>query len=383
MEKYIIAIFALVLLIVLGVSLRKLRNSTQKPKTGESGVLRKPFIYSYIGVLGITIFTLIGVYALLMNFEVVHRYTGTEWVAAIIFLLMDLPFIYMILLRANWKIEIEEKAFTYRNVFGKKKVYAYSNVETMAGRINKYYYNGKLIVGVSHFVENWNDLEKAIKKRKRNNIKNEREIKNINERRKYDENMFCTRQNKKIKIDQYVEYEEYVLRKVKSFWASHRDFFEKNDLKVTTKLEWFRNTLNGIRKSGEKFSDKRLEFEDGSGYICAIACYISPKDTDVEKNNEAWEKVWEKTDEAWENDDAWKQNGACEGNDDIRGKNDVINLFIKIGSLRRKPWRFGLEYIKINNLGDILWLCLNKYEDIAVEGYAAELEDFNESLKNI
>ncbi|MDR1939359.1 MAG: hypothetical protein LBQ40_01005 [Clostridiales bacterium] len=172
MEKYIIFAGAFVItaiLMMLGKPwLDKKFNKKPKPEKIPN-VLRQSKVYLYLGISGVILWPLIALYALLRSLKVVPGYTDDDRTASIAFLVISLPYIFMILLRMNWKIEIGKTAFTFWNIFRRKRVYNYNNVEMKFGSQGvKYYSNEKHIVTVSYLVDNWYDLENAIN---RNNQK--------------------------------------------------------------------------------------------------------------------------------------------------------------------------------------------------------------------
>ncbi|MFQ9754436.1 MAG: DUF6560 family protein [Barnesiella intestinihominis] len=70
-----------------------------------------------------------------------------------------------IFFQLNWRIEIREDEFEYRNLFRRKKVYKYSEVEVKElSRCTRFYRNGKHIVGISFLQDNCDALENAIYK---------------------------------------------------------------------------------------------------------------------------------------------------------------------------------------------------------------------------
>ena len=77
----------------------------------------------------------------------------------------DINGLSFIFFQLNWRIEIREDEFEYRNLFRRKKVYKYSEVEVKElSRCTRFYRNGKHIVGISFLQDNCDALENAIYK---------------------------------------------------------------------------------------------------------------------------------------------------------------------------------------------------------------------------
>lgn len=119
----------------------------------SSDFIRQPKYYLYVGIGGLIIFTFGGIYA----------YIDNAWPYSIICGLIDLFYVWIILLQNNWKIEIGETEFMYRNVFGIRKIYEYNEVAVKKlSRSTRFYINDKRIVTISYLQDNWDALERNI-----------------------------------------------------------------------------------------------------------------------------------------------------------------------------------------------------------------------------
>ena len=82
-----------------------------------------------------------------------------------ILIIFSILFSLFVFLQLNWRIEIREDEFEYRNLFRRKKVYKFSEVEVKElSRCTRFYRNGKHIVGISFLQDNCDALENAIYK---------------------------------------------------------------------------------------------------------------------------------------------------------------------------------------------------------------------------
>ncbi len=85
-----------------------------------------------------------------------------------VFFIIGIPYMLIIMLQANWKIEVGVKEFVFFNTFGRKRTYQYEDVNIkLLSRCVRFYQKNSIkdkhIVGVSPLQENWDCLEKAIK----------------------------------------------------------------------------------------------------------------------------------------------------------------------------------------------------------------------------
>ena len=118
-----------------------------------SNFIRQPKYYLYVGICGLIIFTFGGIYA----------YIDNAWPFSIICGLIDLFYVWIILLQKNWKIEVGKIEFIYRNIFGIRKIYKYNEVVVKKlSRSTRFYINDRRIVSISYLQDNWDALEKNI-----------------------------------------------------------------------------------------------------------------------------------------------------------------------------------------------------------------------------
>lgn len=154
MDEYIRFSIIIALVIAIQIFTKVLRSKKIKDQSDILlDFIKQPKYYLYVGIGGLIIFTSGGIYA----------YIDNAWPYSIICGLIDLFYIWIILLQTNWKIEIRETEFTYRNIFGKRKIYKYEDVVVKKlSRSTRFYYNDKHIVSVSYLLDNWDALEKSI-----------------------------------------------------------------------------------------------------------------------------------------------------------------------------------------------------------------------------
>ena len=135
----------------------------------DRNIIKQPIAYLWAGVLTVTIGIAISLLALFMPDEMIANYDETEyWVRYILFAVFFAISIFcsgFIFLQLNWRIEIREDEFEYRNLFRRKKVYKFSEVEVKElSRCTRFYRDGKHIVGISFLQDNCDALENAIYK---------------------------------------------------------------------------------------------------------------------------------------------------------------------------------------------------------------------------
>lgn len=180
MGKYLIfGAISVVLVIILFFS-RYWLNKREITKTeGINSVIRQPKAYLYVGIGGIIIFVALGLFFLLAPESMIANYEdGVRLPVFFMFIGICCPYSLIILLQINWKIEIGEHEFTFKNMFGKKRIYQFEEVEVkLLSRCTRFYKDGKHIVGISYLQPNWDALEKAIQRHKRELKKNNKKLK--------------------------------------------------------------------------------------------------------------------------------------------------------------------------------------------------------------
>lgn len=172
MEKYLIfGAISVVLVTILFFSRYWLNKRSEKVKVDRntSNTIRQPKAYLYVGIGGIIIFVAIGLFFLFAPESMIANYEdGLRLPVFFIFLAICIPYIFIILLQVNWKIEIGEDEFTFKNILGRENTYKYAEVKVkLLSRCTRFYYNEKHIVGISHLQTNWDALEKAIQNYKK------------------------------------------------------------------------------------------------------------------------------------------------------------------------------------------------------------------------
>lgn len=170
MEKYITVIVVVAVVIAIQIITRLIggkRKKTDKVIKG-SKIIRQPKYYLYVGIGGIILFSAGALFSLLAPESMIADYEpGIRLPVALVFFAICIPYVLIIMLQANWKIEVGEKEFTFRNAFGKKRTYQYEdvNVKLLSRCVRFYRKNNpkdRHIVGISPLQENWDCLEKTI-----------------------------------------------------------------------------------------------------------------------------------------------------------------------------------------------------------------------------
>ena len=167
MERYIILIALLIitlpLLFLLRYGLIK-RANRKSYKIKGSNIIRQPIFYLYVGIGGIIIFLALGLFFLLVPENMIADYEeGIRLPIFFAFVVLCIPYIFIIIFQTNWRIEVGKNEFSFTNMWNRKQTYKYSEVEVkLLSRCTRFYHNEKHIVGISPFQENWDALEKAI-----------------------------------------------------------------------------------------------------------------------------------------------------------------------------------------------------------------------------
>jgi hypothetical protein len=137
-------------------------------KSIKENVIKQPRMY-YISMISVIAFCFIGLglFPLFPNTDGMN-YLQTFALLSIVLLPLLVLAIFLLLFSVNWEIEIKEKEFIYTNMFKKKKIYNYANIEIKIFKSCIRIYNGKKhIVGVSFLQKNYQALVFALRNYKK------------------------------------------------------------------------------------------------------------------------------------------------------------------------------------------------------------------------
>lgn len=166
MESWVTIVIAVSLVIVLlafigilGYVERKEKLDYLKQNT-QLNIIKQPRYYFFVGISGLLIFVAISIIAFFFGEES----EKIVWIALyVLFGSFEILCICFIVLQLNWRIEIREEEFTFRNSFRHSRTYKYNEVEVRElSRCTKFYKDGKHIVSISYLQMNWDALQKAI-----------------------------------------------------------------------------------------------------------------------------------------------------------------------------------------------------------------------------
>ena len=120
----------------------------------DENVIKQPILYLVIGIGGICCFFIIGLYFIIVQFDLIA--IAFLWGFALLYIPI-LPF------AINWKIELYDDGFIYTNMFAKKRKVFFDDVTLKDTGKGCFVYdkNGKRIVGVSYLQPNSDALEKV------------------------------------------------------------------------------------------------------------------------------------------------------------------------------------------------------------------------------
>ncbi|MCL2817750.1 MAG: hypothetical protein FWD39_05125 [Clostridiales bacterium] len=188
MQRFLIfaaSMAAIIILTRLGRNWLNKRASRKPPNEKASTMIKQPTVYLYIGIAA-TIFSIALVLAIMFMPASIFadpEQESNRLTMAMLFLPFYMASIWALLFSANWKIEIGENEFTFRNLWGRRRTYQYDGMEgklTKAGTGMRYYHNGKYILAISMLQENYAALDNAIaahRKRKREEQKKNKQKK--------------------------------------------------------------------------------------------------------------------------------------------------------------------------------------------------------------
>ena len=160
------ALIPLCILSAILISIKYLSVKNKSQNCNKTDFIVQPKFYLYGGAFSSLAVLCVAIYILLIPEEMIVNYSieGRIIVSSILLVLSAL-FSLFVFFQLNWRIEIGEDEFEYRNLFRRKKVYKYSEVEVKKlSRCTRFYRNGKHIVGISFLQDNCDALEKAIYK---------------------------------------------------------------------------------------------------------------------------------------------------------------------------------------------------------------------------
>ena len=126
-------------------------------------VIKQPILYFYVGLFstlfhfGFAIFSLLAPDGIFTEDCVELR-----WTLFSIFLLFAFGCSWIAILQVNWKIEIRDDGFLFRNTFGIKRTYQFDEIEEvyMSSTI-RYKHLGKTVVSISFLQPNYDALSIA------------------------------------------------------------------------------------------------------------------------------------------------------------------------------------------------------------------------------
>ena len=132
------------------------QSKNKKQKMISDNVIKQPYWYYNVGIIGLISFNFIGLVFLIHQREVI------SW---LIMVGISLPYIFIMAFERNWKVEFSGTDFVFTNMFGKKRMYLYSEITLKnTGRAIKVFYNRKQVFAVSLLLINATKFENAYKK---------------------------------------------------------------------------------------------------------------------------------------------------------------------------------------------------------------------------
>lgn len=175
MDKYerYITLGAVIIVVTLINALLRKALAKNKAKTASlnkantetaNNIIRQPKEYLYAGIIIISscIFSILFI-AFMPEYMIVNYAKGMKLVMISVAMTIMLSGLYFIILQVIWRIEIKENEFEFTNTFGRKRTYKFDEVEVRhLSRCTRFYKNKKHIVGISMLQENYDALEKAI-----------------------------------------------------------------------------------------------------------------------------------------------------------------------------------------------------------------------------
>lgn len=139
------------------------RKSYVAPNSNPK-VIKQPILYFYVGLFSTLFWFGFALFALLAPVGIfVEDAIGLRWAMFSIFLLFAFGCSWLAILQANWKIEIHDDDFIFRNTFRIKHIYKFDEIEEvfMSSTI-RYKHLGKTVVSISFLQPNYDALSIAL-----------------------------------------------------------------------------------------------------------------------------------------------------------------------------------------------------------------------------
>lgn len=159
----------LVLVRVVAIHLHKHFNAKEKADETKTNIILQPLFYLLAGI-----FMVIGSIAILAFFWILPAVDNANRELPMILLMLFLfggvgiLGVSFIILRLNWRIEIHEDGFSFRNSFRVTKRYSFEEItEIDTGRAYRYYKGKKKILAISMLQPNCFLLAEAFSKWKK------------------------------------------------------------------------------------------------------------------------------------------------------------------------------------------------------------------------
>ena len=161
MEYYQILLITLALLILILILSRLVIKKTGS-EIQDKRILRIPMIYRIISLL-VFCFSVVASVCILI-------FRSDDWPYIILWMgFFGLPYSTMFIMWSLWRVEIKGDGFVFRNFFGKKNEYKYSDLEYREhsnGRKWYFYKNNRKVLCIPYYVEGGNILEREYRKNK-------------------------------------------------------------------------------------------------------------------------------------------------------------------------------------------------------------------------
>lgn len=128
----------------------------------EYHILKMPNIVKNVGIFGTAFLCVLTVYVLLFQFE--------DLLYVIVFGgMFELLYISLLMLGINWRIEIQQDGFVYRNFWRKKKYYKYSEIEIrLCSQAKTFLYkDNKKVLTIPYYIEDGDRFIKLISKKRK------------------------------------------------------------------------------------------------------------------------------------------------------------------------------------------------------------------------
>ena len=146
----------LVLVRVFGMKLMRYFNNKELEDLTEAKRITQPFFYLLAGVLvSISQVAFFAVFMIVPTVDNENRELPWILLMAFTFGLVFFVGVFIILLRVNWRVEIQEDGFTYRNLFRVTKRYSFDEItERDFGATFRYFKGKKKVLTISKLQPN-------------------------------------------------------------------------------------------------------------------------------------------------------------------------------------------------------------------------------------